>query len=110
MSVTAGSPLVSVPVLSTTTTWTRAAASIAAAFLNKIPRFAPRPVPTMIAVGVARPRASGHVMTTTVIAKRMAWPKLRPASNQTNEGQGATDQRHQHQPEGGPIGKPLTGR
>ena len=84
-SVTSGSPLVSVPVLSMITTWTRAAASIAAAFLNRIPRFAPRPVPTMIAVGVARPSASGHVMTTTVMAKRMAWLKLRPASSQTTK-------------------------
>ena len=82
-SVTSGSPLVSVPVLSITTTWTRAAASIAAAFLKRIPRLAPSPVPTMMAVGVARPRASGQVITTTVMANRIAWLKLRPASNQT---------------------------
>src|SRR6266487_532316 len=44
-SVTSGSPLVSVPVLSITTTWTRAEASIAAAFLNRIPRLSPEPCP-----------------------------------------------------------------
>jgi len=57
-SVTSGSPFVRVPVLSITTTWIPAEVSRAIAFLKRIPRFAPRPVPTMIAVGVARPRAS----------------------------------------------------
>ena len=51
---------------------TRAAVSIAVACLNRIPRLAPSPVPTMIAVGVARPRASGHVTTTTVMANSKA--------------------------------------
>ena len=72
MSVTSGSPLVSVPVLSITTVWMRADISRAIAFLNSTPRCAPSPVPTMIAVGVARPRASGQVMTTTVMANSMA--------------------------------------
>ena len=71
-STTSGSPLVSVPVLSMTTVWIRADVSSADAFLNRMPRSAPRPVPTMIAVGVASPNASGQVMTTTVIAKSIA--------------------------------------
>jgi hypothetical protein len=36
--------------------------------LEEDPRRAPSPVPTMIAVGVASRRASGQVITTTVIA------------------------------------------
>lgn len=59
-------------------------ASRATAFLNSTPRFAPRPVPTMMAVGVASPRASGQVMTTTVMANNMAAPSERSvASSQT---------------------------
>jgi hypothetical protein len=61
----------------------RAADSIADAFLNSTPRFAPSPVPTMIAVGVARPSASGQVITTTVIANRIAVGSVAPASSQT---------------------------
>ena len=82
-SVTSGSPLVSVPVLSRTTAWMRAEVSRAIAFLNRIPRFAPRPVPTMIAVGVARPSASGQVITTTVIAYSIAVAKDSPTASQT---------------------------
>ena len=81
-SVTSGSPLVRVPVLSMTTVWMRAEVSRAMAFLNKIPRFAPRPLPTMIAVGVARPSASGQVITTTVMANSIASANVRPASSQ----------------------------
>ena len=33
-----------------------------------MPRCAPRPVPTMIAVGVARPSAHGHAITSTATA------------------------------------------
>ena len=82
-SVTCGAPIVKVPVLSMTTTLMRLAVSIAVAFLNSTPRLAPRPVPTMIAVGVARPRASGQVTTTTVMANSSAsWTGL-PASIHT---------------------------
>ena len=56
------------PVLSNTTVSRPAACSSAIALLNRIPRCAPRPLPTMIAVGVASPSASGQMITTTVIA------------------------------------------
>ena len=82
-SVTSGSPLVRVPVLSITTVSILAIPSRAVAFLNNTPRLAPIPVPTMIAVGVARPRASGHVMTTTVMAKSIACATPTPASIHT---------------------------
>ena len=109
-SVTSGSPLVRVPVLSMTTTSMRAAASRAMAFLNRTPRWAPSPVPTMIAVGVARPRASGQVMTTTVIANsmRLARPADRPAATPAKVSR-AADQGDEHQPERGPVGEPLAG-
>ncbi len=84
-SVTSGSPLVSVPVLSMTTVSMRADASRAAAFLTSTPRLAPRPVPTMIAVGVARPSASGQVITTTVMAKSSAVSTPAPDQSQTRK-------------------------
>ena len=72
-----------------TTTSMRAAVSSAVAFLNRTPRFAPSPVPTMIAVGVASPSASGQVMTTTVIANRSA-SSMRPvAEDHPREERGA---------------------
>jgi len=63
----------------------RAAASSAVAFLNRMPRCAPSPVPTMIAVGVASPRASGQVITTTVMAYSMAVEVLAPPSHQARK-------------------------
>ena len=109
-SVTSGSPLVRVPVLSITTVSIRAEASSAVAFLNSTPRRAPSPVPTMIAVGVARPSASGQVMTTTVMANSSAMVsgsvgEQRPGG----EGGGAAEQGDEHQPERGPVGQPLPG-
>ncbi len=78
ISTTSGRPSVSVPVLSNTTTVSRLAFSSAAALLNRMPFAAPRPVPTMTAIGVARPSASGHAMTNTVIvsvsANTAGWP------------------------------------
>ena len=53
--------------------------SSATAFLKRMPRCAPSPVPTMIAVGVARPSASGQVITTTVMAKSSAVETPAPA-------------------------------
>ena len=69
MSVTRGSPLVMVPVLSSATIWVRPAASSEAAVLNRMPFFAPRPLPTMMATGVARPSAQGQLMTRKVRAR-----------------------------------------
>ena len=60
---TTGRPSVSVPVLSRTTAVTRCAVSSASPPRMRMPASAPRPVPTMIAVGVARPIAHGQAMT-----------------------------------------------
>src|SRR2546426_322978 len=76
-----GLPSVSVPVLSTTIVSTFSMVSSASAFLISTPAWAPRPVPTMIDMGVARPRAHGQAMMrtatalTTAYAKRGSGPK-----------------------------------
>jgi hypothetical protein len=74
MSVTAGLPSVSVPVLSNTTVSTPAVASRAVAFLNSTPPRAPCPTPTVIAVGVASASASGQAMTIADTAAVIANP------------------------------------
>mmetsp|Transcript_13548 Transcript_13548/g.47352 ORF Transcript_13548/g.47352 Transcript_13548/m.47352 type:complete len:571 (-) Transcript_13548:1496-3208(-) len=71
-AATRGWPTVRVPVLSKTTQSTECAISSARPPLIKTPCVAPRPVPTMTAVGVARPRAQGHATTTTETPKSMA--------------------------------------
>ena len=65
MSVRTGLPVVRVPVLSTAMTWSRPVCSSAAPFLMSTPSCAPRPVPTMMDMGVARPMAQGQAMTST---------------------------------------------
>ncbi len=64
-SVTLGLPSVMVPVLSSTTVSSLCAVSSALPSRMSTPFSAPLPVPTMMAVGVARPRAQGHAMTST---------------------------------------------
>ena len=83
-STTSGLPSVNVPVLSKITTSRCVAFSSAEAFLIRMPFCAPRPVPIMIAIGVARPSASGHAMTNTVIVSVTANSSVCPISqNQT---------------------------
>ena len=69
-----------VPVLSNTTVWILCVVSKAAPLLIKTPFSAPLPVPTMIAVGVAKPSAHGQAITSTEIVIVRAkihdsWPK-----------------------------------
>ena len=73
MSTTLGLPSVSVPVLSTTSVSTFSSRSSASAFLTSTPSCAPRPTPTMIAMGVARPSAHGQAMISTATALTMAY-------------------------------------
>ncbi len=77
---TLGAPRVRVPVLSKTITSSLTASSRAAAFLISTPCRAPSPVPTMMAMGVARPSASGQAMTKTVMVRVRAnsrvWPRI----------------------------------
>ena len=83
ISVTTGFPCVIVPVLSSTTVFRLWAVSSASADLIRIPLVAPRPVPTMIAVGVASPRAHGQDTTSTAIPIDRANSRPYPASSQT---------------------------
>jgi len=66
---------VSVPVLSKTTVVTWLAYSRTSARLMIIPREAAIPVPTITAVGVARPSAQGHAMTSVEMPKFRAKTK-----------------------------------
>ena len=64
----AGRPSVKVPVLSTISVSTLHRFSIAAASRNNTPCVAPRPVATMIDIGVASPSAHGQAMISTATA------------------------------------------
>ncbi len=72
-----------VPVLSSTTVSMLWVISKASADLIKIPLAAPRPVPTIMAVGVASPSAQGQEITSTEIATASANSKLYPKNSQT---------------------------
>ena len=61
-------PVVTVPVLSSTTVSTLRVDSNTSGPLMMMPSCAPRPVPTINAVGVARPRAQGQAMINTATA------------------------------------------
>ena len=67
ISVTLGFPSVIVPVLSKTTVFKFCVLSKASPLLIRIPFSAPLPVPTIIAVGVAKPKAHGQAITNTDI-------------------------------------------
>ena len=82
-SVTFGSPFVIVPVLSSATICVRPAASSDTAVLKRMPFFAPTPLPTMIATGVASPSAQGQLMTRTEMPRARANPTSRPRRSQT---------------------------
>ncbi len=78
-------PEVTVPVLSSTTVSTRRVDSSTSGPRMSRPSWAPRPVPTSSAVGVARPRAQGQAMISTATAAAKAsvaaWPVTsQPAS------------------------------
>ena len=81
--VTWGFPFVTVPVLSSTTVSTVRAISKAWAERTRMPCSAPLPVPTIMAVGVARPKAQGQEITSTPMPIDMANSKLFPMSSQT---------------------------
>src|SRR4030081_735317 len=63
-----GLPSVSVPVLSITSVSMLSSCSSACASRIRIPACAPRPMPTMIDIGVAKPSAQGQAMISTVTA------------------------------------------
>ncbi len=71
-SVTSCSPAVSVPVLSNNTTSTRRIPSSARRSLIRMPDEAATLVDTAIVSGMARPRAWGHAITSTVTVRSTA--------------------------------------
>ena len=71
-----------VPVLSSTTVSTLWVISRISPERIKMPCRAPSPVPTMMAVGVARPRAQGQAITSTEVNTRSTKEKGCPATAQ----------------------------
>ena len=76
-------PVVMVPVLSSTAVSTSRVASSTSPPLITMPSWAPRPVPTMIAVGVASPSAHGQAMISTATAAVNASSAAAPSSSHT---------------------------
>ena len=72
-----------VPVLSRITVSALPVSSNDTAVLNKIPCFAPIPFPTIIATGVASPKAHGQEITSTEIPRSKANPTPFPSNNHT---------------------------
>ncbi len=83
-SLTVGFPCVRVPVLSTKIVLSFWACSKASALRNKMPARAPKPVPTIIAVGVAKPSAQGQAITNTDTAETRLHTTC-PVTNQPNK-------------------------
>ena len=75
-------PVVTVPVLSSTMVSTRRVLSSTSGPLISTPIWAPRPVPTSRAVGVASPRAQGQAMISTATAAVPAITALPPKTSQ----------------------------
>ena len=75
-------PVVTVPVLSSTIVSTRWVDSSTCGPLIRMPSWAPRPVPTSNAVGVASPSAHGQAMISTATAAANAFVAPAPSSSQ----------------------------
>ena len=105
-------PSVTVPVLSRSTTVERPmAASNTSPPLNRTPSSAARPVPAMIAAGVARPSAQGHAMRTTAVAWSTASGSRRRRRPTTRANVARRDREHDRHEDGrDPVGEPLDRR
>ena len=84
-SVTSGWPRVRVPVLSSTMVRSLPAVSRASALRKISPFSAPLPDATMIEVGVARPRAQGQAITSTLTRNSIASTALPLIRNHTTK-------------------------
>ena len=107
-----GLPSVSVPVLSTTSVVICSSSSSASAFLNSTPASAPRPVPTMIDIGVASPSAHGHAMMRTAIALTSAYASRGsgPSERPHDERDDGNDHDRRHEPPRHRVGETLNRR
>ncbi len=79
--------------------------------LYEHPSLAPRPTPTMMDIGVARPSAQGQAMirTATAAMRPCANRGSGPTSIQINEGQDGDRDHHGDEPAGHFVRKPLNG-
>ena len=102
------SPVVTVPVLSSTTVSMRRVSSRTSGPLMRMPSWAPRPVPTSSAVGVARPSAQGQAMTSTATATSRACPRSSPVHEPpAGEGEHREDEDDRHEHRRDPVGQAL---
>ena len=72
-----------------------------------MPSWAPRPVPTMIAVGVARPRAHGQAMISTATAAVNASAGVATDGEPDGERGGGEDDDDRHEDRRDAVGEPL---
>ena len=100
-------PVVTVPVLSSTTVSTRRVFSSTSGPLIRMPSWAPRPVPTIRAVGVASPSAHGQAMISTATAAVNAAGSPAPVPIQNAEGGDGERDDDRHEDAGDPVGQPL---
>ena len=100
-------PVVTVPVLSSTTVSIVRVDSSTSGPLISRPSWAPRPVPTMSAVGVASPSAHGQAMISTATAAVNAKVALSPVPSQKPSVATASADHDRHEDAGHPIGEPL---
>ena len=96
-----------VPVLSSTTVSTRRVDSSTSGPLIRMPSWAPRPVPTISAVGVARPSAQGQAMISTATAAVNAAVGPPPAQQPAGEREQRQRDHDRHEDRRDPVGEPL---
>ena len=106
-SVSAIRPVVTVPVLSSTMVSTRRVVSSTSGPLIRMPSCAPRPVPTRIAVGVARPIAHGQAMISTATAAVNALAADPPGGQPAGQRRGGDHEHDRDEHGGDPVGEPL---
>ena len=100
-------PVVTVPVLSSTTVSTRRVDSRTSGPLMSRPSCAPRPVPTISAVGVASPSAHGQAMISTATAAVNAKLALSPVPSQKPSVATASPMTIGHEHAGDAVGEAL---
>ena len=100
-------PVVTVPVLSSTIVSTRRVDSSTSGPLISSPSWAPRPVPTISATGVASPSAHGQAMISTATAAVNANVALSPVPSQKPSVATASDDHDGDEHARDAIGEPL---
>ena len=109
-SISVMRPVVTVPVLSSTIVSTRRVDSSTSGPLISRPSWAPRPVPTTSAVGVARPSAQGQAMISTATAAVKAVVAAGAGHQPEAERAHGQDDDDGDEDGGDPVGQALHGR